>query len=211
MLQELADDAGRFRRGGVGIYRGQELIHMAPPADRVPALVSNLLKWSKKPDLHPLLVAAVVHYEIEFIHPFSDGNGRMGRLWQTLILSQWKSIFAWLPLETVVRDQQSEYYAALARSDKTGEAGSFVEFILSALLTALSTDQVSDQVKSLILALKKAETPLSTTELMKWLKLRHRPTFRRNYLRPALDAGLIEMTDPGSPSSPQQRYRLLNP
>lgn len=138
LLHGLIDEAGQFRRGGVGIYRGEQLLHMAPPASRVPQLVDDLLDWLGRTDLHPLIASCVFHYEFEFIHPFADGNGRMGRLWQTLILSQWRPVLAWLPVETVIRDQQDAYYAALAAADRQAEATPFVEFMLRALQQALA-------------------------------------------------------------------------
>lgn len=138
LLHGLIDEAGQFRRGGVGIYRGEQLLHMAPPASRVPQLVGDLLDWLGRSDLHPLISSCVFHYEFEFIHPFADGNGRMGRLWQTLILSQWRPVLAWLPVETVIREQQDAYYAALAAADRQAEATPFVEFMLRALQQALA-------------------------------------------------------------------------
>lgn len=137
LMDGLLDTPGRWRSGGVGIYRGKRLIHMAPPADRVPKLMADLLRWIARTDAHPLVASCVFHYEFEFIHPFADGNGRMGRLWQTLILSRWQPPLAWLPVETVIRDRQRDYYAALAQSDRTSEATPFVEFMLDALTEAL--------------------------------------------------------------------------
>ena len=106
LMAGLIDAPGRFLRGGVGIYRGDQLVHMAPPAARVPGLVGDLLAWLAASAWHPLLVSCVAHYELEFIHPFADGNGRLGRLWQTLILSRWNPLLAWLPIEEVIRSRQ---------------------------------------------------------------------------------------------------------
>jgi Fic family protein len=215
MLEGLVDEAGKFRTRSVGIAKGKRIVHLAPPADRVPGLMKDLLGWLKRTDAHPLIAGCVFHYELEFIHPFADGNGRMGRLWQTLILSQWHPLFAFLPVETVIRDQQAEYYRILAACDKAGNSTAFIEYLLSALLVALRespntdqvTDQVSDQVAALLRTLK-TET-LTALECMKRLKLSHRPTFRANYLNPALSAGLIERTIPDKPNSRLQKYRLV--
>ena len=202
-MRGLVDDAGRYRRGGVGIYRDGALLHMAPPASRVPKLMTDLLGWLAKGGAHPLIASCVFHYEFEFIHPFADGNGRMGRLWQTLILSQWNPLLAWLPVETVVREQQAAYYQAIGDSTRAGSSTLFIEFMLGALLTTLKGmggsdqdgDQVSDQVQQLLKALRSGES-LKAAELMRRLKLKHRPSFRSRYLTPALAAGLIEMCLP---------------
>lgn len=137
LLAGLAGDAGSFRVGGVGIYRGQELVHMAPPPSRVPDLMADLLAWVAHAEVHPLIAGCVFHYEFEFIHPFSDGNGRMGRLWQTLILSEWQALLAYLPVETVIHDRQTDYYQALGESDAAADATPFVAFMLQALLAAM--------------------------------------------------------------------------
>lgn len=138
LMYGLVDDAGRFRQAGVGIYRGKQLVHMAPPASRVTHLIDDLLQWLSASDWHPLIASCVFHYEFEFIHPFADGNGRMGRLWQTLILSQWRPVLAYLPVEAVIRDQQDAYYAALSAADQRAEATPFVEFMLQTLNLALA-------------------------------------------------------------------------
>jgi Fic family protein len=216
LMRGLVDDAGAFRKGGVGVYKGTKLVHMAPPADRVPYLVKDLFQWLKKTDSHPLLAAAVVHYESEFIHPFADGNGRIGRLWQTVVLRAWKPQLAVLPMETVVHDRQAGYYRALAAADKTADAAPFAEFVLESLLEALLaapvsdrvSDSESDPVAKLLATLKPGEI-VATEELMRRLGLKHKTYFRRNYLKPALAAGLISMTQPNSPNSPTQRYGLV--
>lgn len=214
LMRGLVDRPGTFRTGGVGIFRGEAVVHIAPPADRVSLLMHDLLTWLERTEVHPLVASCVFHYEFEFIHPFPDGNGRLGRLWQTLILSRWKPVLAYLPVETVIRDRQSDYYRTLAQSDDHGDATPFIEFMLGALLAALQesatsdqvTDPVTDQVKRLVDALRDGEA--AAADLMQRLGLSHRPTFRQNYLEPALAAGLIERTQPDSPRSPTQRYRL---
>lgn len=137
LMAGLIESPGRFRRGGVGIYRGKQLVHMAPPAARVAGLVDDLLDWLARTDWHPLLSSCVVHYELEFIHPFADGNGRLGRLWQTLILSRWNPLLAWLPIEAVIRTHQQGYYDALGQADQQAELAPFVAYMLDATLTAL--------------------------------------------------------------------------
>lgn len=213
LMHDLVDTAGELRTSGVGVFQGSKVVHMAPPANLVHGHLENLLQWLKGTDEHPLITSCVFHYEFEFIHPFADGNGRMGRLWQTLILSKWRPVLAFMPVETIVRNRQAEYYASLGQADAQGEATKFVEFMLQALLdtlTGISTDQVyvqvSDQVKRLVEIL--ASGKKNATELMQALGLRHAPTFRKNYLLPALDAGLVERTQPDSPRSPKQQYRL---
>lgn len=209
LMAGLIDNAGHFREGGVGIYREQRLLHMAPPASRLQPLMHDLLAWLGASDWHPLISSCVFHYEFEFIHPFADGNGRMGRLWQTLILSRWRPVLAYLPVESVICAQQEAYYAALAAVDRAGEATPFVEYMLRALLEALvETDQVTDQVARLLDVLRPG-VALKANELMQRLELTHRPTFSANYLKPALAAGLIEMTNPTSPRSPGQQYRRV--
>lgn len=137
LMAGLLDAPGLLRRGDVGIYRGKKLVHMAPPSSRLSTLIDQLLAWLDRTDVHPLIASGVFHYEFEFIHPFADGNGRMGRLWQTLILGRWQPLLAFLPVETVIRSQQQAYYAALAASDQASDATPFVEFMLGALHDAM--------------------------------------------------------------------------
>lgn len=154
LMHALVDELGRYRADGVGIYQQQKLVHMAPPASRVTTLMTDLLGWLQHTDLPPLISSCLFHYEFEFIHPFCDGNGRMGRLWQTLILSKWRAELAWLPVETIIHQQQPDYYAALGQADQAGEATVFVEFMLAAIHTSLTdalqseeaSDVVSDRV-----------------------------------------------------------------
>lgn len=137
MMLALVDNAGCYRHAGVGVFDGDKCIHMAPPADRVPALMADLFEWVKKTDVHPLVSSCVFHYEFEFIHPFVDGNGRMGRYWQTMLLSKWKGIFSWIPVETIVKEHQQEYYDVIAKCDTVGNSTAFIEFMLRCLLDAM--------------------------------------------------------------------------
>ena len=137
LMTGLVDNPGKLRHGDVGIYRGNQLVHMAPPASQMNRLIDDLLAWLKQTDLHPLIASSVFHYEFEFIHPFSDGNGRMGRLWQTLILSQWRAELAWLPVETLIHFQQARYYQILGQCDRASDCTAFVEFMLQNMAEAL--------------------------------------------------------------------------
>lgn len=218
LMLGLVDDAGQWRHAGVGIYRDQQLMHMAPPPSQVARLMEDLLAWLKTMPVHPLVASCVFHYEFEFIHPFSDGNGRMGRLWQTLILSQWKPELAYLPVETVIRHQQADYYAALSAADKASDATGFVEYMLKALLSAMqevveapSQHQVGTKSEltveqSYVLASFKGEMTLMA--LMKEVNRSDRSKFRSQVLNPLMDAGLVEPTIPDKPTSSKQKYRL---
>jgi Fic family protein len=216
----LIDESGVFRSRGVGIYKGKELIHMAPPADRVHGLMTDLMTWLASTSEHPIVASGIFHYEFEFIHPFSDGNGRLGRLWQTLILSKWKPLWAYLPVEIIVREQQQQYYDLLGKADAAGDATLFVEFIVQILkqtlakaialetgmgMTHQATQHVTHHVR---LLLEKTSGEIARLELMRAVGLKDRVNFRMNYLEPALHGGWLEMTQPDSPKSPTQRYRL---
>ena len=137
MMQGLIKENGRFRSEGVGIFDGNKLIHMAPPADLVAGEVEDLFAWYEDSDLHPLVKSGIFHYEFEFIHPFQDGNGRMGRFWHTVLLGTYNEVFYWLPVEELIQSRQKDYYDALAMSDKKVDAAYFVELILELILEAL--------------------------------------------------------------------------
>lgn len=222
LMTGLIDEVGQYRHGGVGVMSGDRVIHMAPPANQINRLMVDLLEWLNDDDVHPLIQSSVFHYEFEFIHPFTDGNGRMGRLWQTLILSNWNPIFANIPVESLIYQNQKAYYEALQASTDRTDSAPFIEFILQMILDAIldSTQndqataqdgdhvaaQASDQVKRLISAMKQEDYTLA--ELMKLLGLTHRATFQKNYLNPAIEAELIKRTIPDKPKSPKQQYRL---
>jgi Fic family protein len=209
LMAGLLDSPGKYRYKGVGIMGREDFVHMAPPANRVPQLMNDLFTWLKKTDVHPLVAGSVFHYEFEFIHPFEDGNGRMGRLWQTLILSKWNPLFADIPVESMVYANQQKYYNALNQSTDQANCTPFIEFMLENIKNAINAPQVSHQVtpqvKSLLEILK---GEMSLKEILDALKLKDRKSLRERYIKPALDAGLIEMTVPEKPNSRLQRYRL---
>ena len=147
MMTDLVRENGRYRSGGVGIFNGEQCVHMAPPAMRVPILMEDLLQWVRTTKTHPLISSCVFHYEFEFIHPFADGNGRMGRMWQTLLLMQWNPIFAWIPVETLVKEHQKDYYDAIAQSDREASSTPFIIFMLRCLLQSIQ-EMVESNPKS---------------------------------------------------------------
>src|SRR3989338_4198241 len=137
MLNGLTEDAGSLRIRNVGIFKGDEVAHLAPKYKLVPKLMGNLFAFLKRRDnLNPLIRSSVSHYELEFIHPFSDGNGRMGRLWQTVILLKYHPLFEYIPVESIVREKQKEYYKILAQADKVGDSTRFIEFMLNVIFQA---------------------------------------------------------------------------
>ena len=209
LMVGLLDAPGRYRRGGVSVAGGGQVHHIGPPADRVPHLMSNLLAWLGGTDEHPLIASSVFHYEFEFIHPFEDGNGRMGRLWQTLILTRWNPLFAWIPVESLIHARQSDYYAAIRESSAKGESTPFITYMLEAIHEATSTPQVTPQITpqvTRLLSVLKGE--MSARQILHALGLSDRKSFRQRYLLPALEHALVEMTHPESPTARNQRYRL---
>ena len=150
MTSELIKESGRFRSKNAGVYQGEKLIHMGTLPEYIPELINNLFLWLKNSKEHPLIKAAVFHYEFEFIHPFQDGNGRIGRLWHSLILSKWKKFFAWLPIESLVQKYQKEYYIVINNSNKDGESTEFILFMLEiikeTLIELVETQKMTDKV-----------------------------------------------------------------
>ena len=141
MMKGMISDAGRYRNCNEGVFKGNKCVHFAPPPGMVPMLMKNLFSWLKTSKAHWLIKSCIFHYEFEFIHPFRDGNGRMGRLWQSLILGKWNSVFAHLPVENLVYANQQEYYNAINASSTAGECSVFVEFMLSKILDSLKDSQ----------------------------------------------------------------------
>jgi Fic family protein len=136
LMNGLITDAGKYRSAGVGVFDGEMPVHIAPPYRKIPLLMSHLLDWAKNAKLPQVVKSCIFHYEFEFIHPFSDGNGRMGRMWQTLLLCQENPVFAWLPVESIIAQNQQEYYRALRRSTHHNDSGIFAQFMLLAIRQA---------------------------------------------------------------------------
>jgi len=214
MMNGLVKEAGRLRSGQVGVYNQDgKVVHLAPPADFVPQQLGQLFDWVKDSNANMLIKSSVFHYEFEFIHPFNDGNGRTGRLWQTALLASWKPIFAWIPIESIIKDNQEDYYNAITLSTSQGKSNIFIEFMLDVINKAIKdiiTDtrnhynHINNQITELMKVIE--SYPQSATELMEKLNLKSRLGFRKNYLQPALDAGLIGMTEPDKPTSKNQKY-----
>jgi Fic family protein len=143
MMLDFIKDAGRFRSQEAGVYSGRKLIHAGSLSHFVPELIAQLFSWLRTSKMHPLIRSCVFHYEFEFIHPFTDGNGRTGRFWHSLILSKWQPLFAWLPIESLVHDRQEAYYEALDVSNRAGQCTRFVEFMLAIIRDSLLEAKVS--------------------------------------------------------------------
>ena len=150
MTKYLIQESGVFRKKEEGVFDGDCCIFMAPPAKFVPDLMEQLFDWMKeeKDNIHPLILSSIFHYEFVFIHPFADGNGRTGRLWQTLILRKWEPIFTYLPIESMILEHQADYYAALNAANTQGSATVFIEFMLEMILEALKNVYVKQHIKS---------------------------------------------------------------
>lgn len=216
MTKYTVEESGNFRRGEEGVFNGDQCIFMAPPASLVPEQMQSLFDWMSKAKetVHPLILAAVFHYEFVFIHPFSDGNGRMARLWHTAILTAWKPMFEFIPIESQIEKIQNGYYKAIAQCHIDGESTVFIEFILeqiSAVLTDIlnsanyASDNLSEYVKKLLTVME-YDTPYTATTILSLLNLKSKETLRKNYLNPAIENGLVAMTLPDKPNSRNQRY-----
>ena len=216
MTKYTVEESGNFRRGEEGVFNGDKCIFMAPPASLVLEQMQSLFNWMNKAKdtVHPLILAAVFHYEFVFIHPFADGNGRMARLWHTAILATWKPMFEFIPIESQIEKFQDGYYNAIAQCHIDGESTVFIEFILeqiSAMLGEIlnsakySSDNLSEYVKKL-LSVMEYDTPYTATAILSLLNLKSKETLRKNYLNPAIENGLVKMTLPDKPNSRNQRY-----
>ncbi len=216
MTKYIEEESRDFRRGEEGVFNGEVCVFMAPPAKLVPALMQDLFAWMEeaKQDIHPLILSSVFHYEFVFIHPFADGNGRMARLWHTAILSKWKSIFEFIPIESQIEKFQDDYYDAIAACHVEGASTRFIEFMLLQIdkimeeiveQVNLDSEYITEYVKRL-LEVMEYDMPYTSNSIIEKLGLKSKETFRKNYMNPALEMNLVRMTIPEKPNSRNQRY-----
>lgn len=216
LTKYTVEESGIYRSGEEGVFSGDVCIFMAPPARLVSGLMNELFEWMdrERGSVHPLILSSVFHYEFVFIHPFSDGNGRMARLWHIAMLSKWKPVFEYIPLESRIEKCQEEYYEAIAQCHKDGRSDRFIEFMLEQIDDALEevmdqcrkeSEFLSEYVKRL-LEVMEYEVPYAATAIMEKLGIRSRETFRKNYLNPAMELNLVRMEIPDKPNSRNQRY-----
>ena len=214
MMHGLSVESGQIRSKNVGVFDSEgRVVHTAPQPPMASLLIYQLFDWIKTSDVPMLIKSCVFHYEFEFIHPFNDGNGRMGRLWQTALLANWKPIFKYIPIESVIKDNQAEYYQAIRKSTNEGRSNAFIVFMLGVIDDAVKNiladsrahlNHVSSQIKKLMSVME--SYPLTAKEIMDKIGIKSRVSFRANYLLPAIEAGLISMTEPDKPTSRNQRY-----
>lgn len=216
LTYRTARESGVFRKGDEGVLSGSECIFVAPPPHMVNELMRDLMQWVKENEgvIHPLILSAIFHYEFVFIHPFADGNGRMARLWHTVLLYRWRSVFEYIPLESQIERFQNEYYDAIAVCHTKDNSDIFIEFMLDMINQILdevvlqvnrSNSEVSEYVKRM-LAVMEYEVPYTSNSIMEALGLKSKETLRKNYINPAMELGLIKMTLPDKPNSRNQRY-----
>jgi len=208
--------SGEFRKGPEGVFDGDKCIFICPPEEMVNPLINNLFDWLKKNKdvIHPLILSSVFHYEFVFIHPFSDGNGRIVRLWQNALLYQWKDIFEYLPIESKIHKYQKEYYDAIALSHKNGNSNSFINFMLKMIDETLdeaiftSSSPITNELVNInkLLEVMESNNPLSANEIMIRLEIKSKETLRSQYLDPAIKKGLVNLTIPDKPTSKNQKY-----
>ena len=219
MTYLTVEQSGMLRTGEEGVFNGNACIFMAPPARIVPQLMDDLFSWinAAKGTVHPLILSSAFHYELVFIHPFMDGNGRMARLWQTGLLCDWNSIFQYLPVESLICDYQSEYYAAIADSHRNGNSNVFIEFMLRMIeetvdryiKQATESAAYDDAYIRRLLSVMETGVPYATEQILNLLGLKSRVSLRKHYLLPAMEQGLIEMSIPDKPTSRNQAYIKL--
>lgn len=216
MTYLTVQESGVFRSHNEGVFNGDKCVFMAPPPQFVPDLMEVLFSWmnESRGKVHPLILSSVFHYEFVFIHPFADGNGRMARLWQTALLSEWNPIFRFLPLESHIHEFQSDYYSAISACNTNGNSDVFILFMLDkidltldkALRQLAGNDAYELQAVRRLIDVMEYERPYTCAELMGLMKLKSRDNFRKLYLLPALKQGIICMSVPDKATSRNQTY-----
>lgn len=216
MTYLILDESGEYRKGNEGVFDGEKCIHICPPPKQVNELMNQLFYWMKKckNNLHPLILSAVFHYEFVFIHPFKDGNGRTARLWHNILLSNWKEIFQYFPIESQLKKYQDKYYQAIADCNLQGSSTIFIEFMLKMI------DEVLDQALNMsempitekiininkLLDVMEYNKPMTANEIMNKLGIKSKETLRTVYLNPAIEEGAVALTIPDKPTSKNQMY-----
>jgi conserved hypothetical protein len=213
----VEDVSGEFRTTPEGVFdENGNCIFVCPKGDRVNILMNDLFEWlnENKDTIHPLILSSIFHYEFVFIHPFTNGNGRMVRLWQNSILYQWKNIFEYLPIESKIHKYQDEYYNSIAQCHKNANSNVFIEFMLKmideTLDEAISTSHlpITNETININKLLDVMETgkPMTANEIMEKLEIKSKETLRGRYLDPAIKQGLVNLTIPDKPTSKNQMY-----
>ena len=209
--------SGEFRTSSEGVFDDNgNCIFVCPPGDRVNSLMNDLFEWlnENKDTIHPLILSSIFHYEFVFIHPFTNGNGRMIRLWQNSILYKWKDIFEYLPIESKIHKYQDEYYDSIAKCHKNANSNVFIEFMLKmideTLDEAISTSHLPITNETIninkLLDVMESSKPMTATEIMEKLGIKSKETLRGQYLDPAIKQGLVSLTIPDKPTSKNQMY-----
>lgn len=210
------EESGDFRKGNVGVFDNDKCIFICPKPELVNDLMDNLFNWIKnsKDNVNPLILSSIFHHEFVFIHPFSDGNGRMARLWQKIILSKWKNIFEYVPIESMIKKYQSDYYKVINNCNGQGNSNEFIEFMLKMINEVLDEVIVSGgkaitenniYINKLLDAMD-YNIPMTANEIMGKLNIKSKETFRDNYLNPAIKLALVKQTIPDKPTSKNQMY-----
>ena len=209
--------SGTFRTGNEGVFDGAgNCIHVCPPPEQLDYLMKQLFDWMKKnkDEIHPLILSSIFHYEFVFIHPFCDGNGRTARLWQNVLLTNWKSFFEYLPIESQIKKYQEEYYTAISNCHKSVNSNEFIEFMLKMIdkvlkeLLETSTIQLTEKSVNInkLLNVMEYGVPMTANEIMEKLEIKSKETLRSTYLDPAIEKGVVELTIPDKPTSKNQMY-----
>ena len=216
MTYLTVEESGDFRKGDEGVMDGDICIFIAPKPEYVDKLMRQLFDFIKRNKyiIHPLILSSVFHYEFVFIHPFSDGNGRTVRLWQNILLTKWKPIFEYVPIETAIKKYQNDYYKAIANCNAKGDSTEFIEFMLKMI-----DEVLDDLIKNANIEIKHINSyiaklldvmdyniPMSIKEIMEKLGLKSRSSFIKTYLNPALEQGLIKITIKNKPTNKNQIY-----